>query len=80
MISEQTKQQRGEMQKLVWRVNRTAVGDSNDDEIAALREALDHALIRWPTIDTEGRRHKHKRFDDGGHCKGCGFYNSKKVQ
>lgn len=31
-------------------VERAALGDSNDDELDALRDALELALTRWPEI------------------------------
>lgn len=42
-----------EMHRALRLVRKAAGGDSNDDEIDRLREALSLALGRWPEIDKE---------------------------
>src|ERR1044072_7673117 len=54
-----------ELQNLVADANRASFGDSNDDEIEKLRDALEAALARWPEVDkTEGSENPDDDEDD----------------
>lgn len=40
-----------EMAEAIDAVQRAASGDSNDDEIDALQQALELAMTRWPELE-----------------------------
>jgi hypothetical protein len=76
MIKVRTIKARKDLQAAVYTANVAAHLDSNDDEMEALRDALELALTRWPTIDPDGQRHKHRKadMDEGGeYCTVCGY-------